>query len=484
MRLRQRLKLNYDMALVTWAVGVLILVSILANLQGSSCGLAFHINDFCYRTPISINKSTAGNLTDYPVALTIDIAGLIANQRTGQFATDILTTKTSSVEVESIVQDLTAADSTVFAFVDITGSANTAFDMYSGNAAAYTDQGIVFHQSSGADTMSVPDDASLDPGDLFQIQALIQSDTPDANADIFDKLSGFTGYALRTTNTGTGQIEFEVAHAAGTDVLAADWDGSKTLVRGLVQISDVCCTDLLLQYFESGAWVTQDAAGSTDPSVPNSAVAASIGAGFEGVIYELEFRDGGTQEESENVVSHWSFNPGDLAETQRGTSGNSWTYLGTAIDTIGSNDATYSLINSQANLTVTLGPQLIEFADSSSGAGPESADIVGDASDSDLSSTGTDRYQVFGGPGKAVFNAVSSTDLAPRAFKFILLTAAAIFLGGFVYVRTDQNSTIAAMVMIAVFGVGAGVQFIEGWWAIIAGFMILGLWFVTKKQTE
>lgn len=469
-------------------VGMLVAVAALvvaATLPPAVCG--FHIADFCYRTPVTIAKSTAGDLDEYPLAVTLNVNRLSQAGRIGDHGWDVLPADGTTELASRLVQDVdTNTDTTVWLIGDVPGSGSNLFDLYSGNAAQQWDGGVYFHQPSGADAVSVPDDATLDITDDLDIIVTLSTSTPDAATMIVDKLTANAGYEVRQTTTGAGKLAFSVGNGAATSTLEADWDGTETTAR--FRFDAGAANDMDISYLVAGAFVSQASQDAGYASLGTNAQAVAIGSTFNGEITEVEIRDDvglGTYAK----VSQWSFNAADVAETQAGTSGNGWTYLGTVADSIGSNNATYSFVRDQSDLTVTLGATIPTFGALGSQASEPAANVVGALTTGDATSNSGTLFAGMGTLGSTINTAIGGTELAPTAFRFFIVAAFAIAMGGLAFLVVHRvmpgadgaAEIVAAIVIIAFFGVGAAVQLISVLYAMIAGFLVLIAWLAVKQ---
>ncbi len=170
----------------------------------------------------------------------------------------------------------------------------------------------------------------------------------------------------------------------------------------------------------------------------------------------------------------WEFEPLDLAETQKGDSGNSWTWTGTVEDvsTGGSDhDGTYSLTRDMTDITTwtyNFSNKEISFAV----AEEEFADLIG-ATGPQVTATqavtnffGRDQLEdVLEGPGFGI---------SARAAWFLLLSAVGIFASLGVFFAT-RSTFLAALPLPIMYWVGWGMGLpIELWLPIIMSLVAFG----------
>ena len=346
---------RYPIAWVVVLVLGLLLTNVFDSISSKGCkAYANHVvTDFCRQTDVFVTKVSPGNLTDYPVAVTIDLRAYVDGNTLSEFGWDILPVQ--GAEVPAMVQDIDPGDvtSTLWLQGDLLGSeATVTFNVYTGNANFKRDQGIPLHQASGADSLSVPDNAVFDITDNIEVIVHADTDTPDQAGILVDKLNGNDGYQLEVTTTGAGSILATVGSGAATDTLEVAWTGDETI---RMTFDAGAANDLDISFLNtSGVFVSQGDTDTAFASLGTNGDNILIGTSFDGVILEVEIRDD-VGLGSYAKVAQWSFNARDITETQTGTAGNSWTYIGTVEELISTHDATYTLINDQSGLSIGIG---------------------------------------------------------------------------------------------------------------------------------
>ncbi len=444
--------------------------------------------DFCYRTPITVAKSSAGNLTAYPVGVDMNIRSFVTGQRLGTFAWDALPVNPGFVELQGVLQDVRsgASASTFWIHTDLVGSGSVALNLYTGSSDMARNQGIRFHQGSGRDVVKVTDHADFDITDDLDIIIEVEADSASQTAYIVDKLTGNNGYRAHVTTTSGGSLAFTVGSGAATDTLEVAWDGSNETVRFRFDAGAASDMDIAFRDTDNN-WVSQGSQDAAYASLGTNAIdigfgdaAAAATAGFDGTIRNVEIHD------VSGKVAQWTFNPYDLTETAHPTA-SPWTFTGTVDDLMVGHDGTYSLTRDQDNLTVTLGATAFNFSDPTATSSETTAEFVGLLGTTNFATTSASPvWESWGTLGSALSTAIGSTDLTTTSFKYLIVLALATFSGGLIYLKSrDMDEKLAellfAFTFIVLFGTAAGVEFLPAWWSVITGFVVLAGWLVVAR---
>ena len=436
------------------------------------------LDEFCFRTTVTVTKGTTGNLTDYPIALqSINGRGFVTGRKLGTYGWDLYPVNQGNSEIHALVQDIEPGDDVTTWWIrgDVIGSASVTYDLFSGHSDAQRNQAMGFF---GSDLVTVTDHADLDPGDNFDVIVEAETDTPDQDGDLVDKVTGLTGYRLAVSSTSTGRLVATVGSGAATSSLEVPWTGGAQRIR--MRFDAGATNDLDVSFYSSstGAWVSQGSMNTGYASVAANAAAFVIGDTFTGLISEVELRDnvGGTYRK----VAHWGFNPIDIDQTTADTD-TPWNFTGTVDDLIGPHDGSYTLVRDQSAFSVTVSPTAFNFSDPSPQAEDDLADLVGSVGSFDFSTTTANPpWRNVGTLGAAIAQAVDGTELAPTAFKFLIVLGLIVFAGGTLFIRTGSEAGFA-IVAIVLFGIAAAIGFLPPWWAVIPGFVILALWFTVGR---
>ena len=129
---------------------------------------------------------------------------------------------------------------------------------------------------------------------------------------------------------------------------------------------------VILSLHVDGASVAAD--NVTRAITTNAASVIVAGDGFEGVITRV--RVGDTNVAAPSWRLDLQYEPDQVAETQAGTAGNDWVWLGTVADqSTESNDGTYIFLRDMSDITVTVGAAAVQVA-STAGTTTESVPTV------------------------------------------------------------------------------------------------------------
>lgn len=448
-------------------------------------------DQFCYRTSVVITKATAGNLTDYPVGVSVGGHSMVTVQTLNEWGWDILPVNSSVSEIDGMIQDIGAGSPspTTWWFIsDVTGSATTQLQLYSGNTSVRRDQQMYFSTACGNlggpcnDIVTVSDAAALRLQDNFDIIVSVATSTADQAGDWVDKLDGNNGYRFGTGTTSTGVIYAEVGSGSATSSVSVAWNGDAERVR--MRFDAGAATDLDIAFYNTAteAWVSQGATDTGYTSLGTSTAALIIGDGFDGGLHEVELRTNVGGAASYGKLAQWSFNAQDLTQTAVGTVGNGWNYTGTVEDVIGPYDGTYTLIRDQSLITVALKPTAYQYSGTATAATETLSDIFGDIGSGDFSVTPTNpNYKALGQFGDVLTQAVDNTDISRQSFMFMLTLVIGLIISGGAWLVTGRNETIFAIVLIIVFGLGAGLGIIPRWWAVLTGFLIFSGWMLSSR---
>ena len=461
---------------------VLFVMAAFAHAQGTTSlfqacqAEAVHeIDEFCYRTAVAVTKSTSGNLTNYPIAvpmrgIAFEDQGLLRN-----YGWDFLPVDAGNSEIQGLVQDIeadSASPTTWWLIGDVTGSATTNYQIYTGYGGHQRDQGMAFAtQGGGDDYVTVTDHADLDFTDDFDLVVRVQTDTPDQDGDLIDKIGSNVSYSLTLSSTSTGAIVFTV----GTSTLEYLWGGSLTTFRA--RFDNSSSTDMALYTKASDdTWTLVASQNSPYASIGANNVDVRIGEGFAGTIFTVELNGAA----GFGRTTMFEFAPTELTETQEGTASNSWTYLGTADDVVGSHDGTYTLVRDQSILAVTVVPTAFTFSDPALQVTPVASDVFGALGGGDFAATST-AFQSLGLFGDVLTTAAGSTSFTNAAFMFMFLTIVGGLLA-IMFFMMSRSETVFAFVLVAVYGIGASVGMIDRWWAVLAGLTIFTLWLLLSRE--
>lgn len=484
--------LNMPMVLAAFILAASVFAAQLWVSASCSVAYAAASSDFCYRTSVDINNTTGADLSAYPVAVTVNVFDLIAGGRVNDFAWDIFAADPSNIEVESMAQSIaTDADKTIFIVATVPDTQTITYNLYTGNAEYIRDQGMYFHQASGADLVTVTDHADFDLTDNFEIIVDLSTTTPDAATYIVDKVSGNTGYRVHTTTTGAGKLAFTVGNGAATSTLEADFDG---IEYAKATFDAGAASDMDISYWVSGAWVSQADQDAAYASVAVNALNIGIGdavvtaAAYTGHIYSVEIRDN-VGAASYSKVDQWNFSPASITETQTGEPGNSYTWLGTVAGVV-THSAAYSLVHTQASVTATVGPTALNTGSASVIASRTTADLIGATNIGGTTGfttvpLGSERWRSFPVLGTVIFDfIIDDTTIATTALKFAITALFAILFGGvaFKYIGGSIGLFAFMITFVGMFGGAVAVEFLPPWWGVVPGVVMMILFMFIRPR--
>jgi len=468
---------------------VLFVMAAFAHAQGTTTlfqacqAEAVHeIDEFCYRTSVAVTRTASGNLTDYPIAvpmrgIAFEDQGLIRS-----YGWDFLPVDAGNSEIQGLIQDIeagSASSTTWWLFGDVTGgTATTNFQIYTGFADHQRDQGMGFDTQCGAlsapcdDYVTVTDHADLDFTDDFDLVVRVQTDTPDQDGDLIDKIGGGVSYSLTVSSTSTGAIVFTV----GTSTLEYLWDGALTTFRARFDNSN--STDMALYTKATDdTWTLVASQNSPYESIGANSVDVRIGEGFDGTIYTVELNGAA----GFGRTTMFEFAPTELTETQAGTTANGYIYTGTVDDVAGSHNGTYTFERDQDVFSnVTVAPTAFNFSDPALQVTPVPSDVFGALGGGDFAATST-AFQSLGLFGDVLTTAAGSTSFTQSAFMFMFLTIVGGLLA-IMFFMMSRSETVFAVVLVTVYGIGASVGMIDRWWAVLAGLTIFTLWLLLSRE--
>jgi hypothetical protein len=440
-------------------------------------------------------NTTGGALDNYPIAISsINLNRWIQARRLDEHAWDLLPVDSGINETWGMAQETgTDANKTLWFYGDIIsgGSTTTTFGLFTGSGNHQRDQGMYFYNASGADTLTVADHADFDETDDFAVVIRARTDSPDQSGILVDKFNAFSGFEILVTTTGDGTIEGAVGNTGtGTrETVSAVWDGDETI--RLRFDNDGAGDDLFLDYLDTDGvtWVNQDSTATTFTSVSANAIAMIFGNNYDGIISDAYYLSGiSGSGNSGTVAAKWGFEPQDMTETQVGTSGNGWTYLGAVADEIGAHDGSYSLVNSQTQLAVSLSPTRLTFGQGVDALDIDSPDQIGSLGGSDFSTDPNDpRYEELGDVGDALAAAIESTSLTVSAFKMLLVLILIGVLGWLIMKFTPESEMQNTMVMLMAVFVSISAAVIHfltpAWYAAIPAITAVLLWLLLRRMT-
>ena len=467
-----------------------------SNPLGQGCVAASHNHDgMCYRTPVHASRVATSTLSNYPIGFAVNPSQLLSQGVLGTYGWDALPLNAGNSEIQGLLQDLTATatSSTWWLFGDVKGgdgsnAAPTSFNLYSGNATQKRDQGMGFSVACGnlggscSDSVTLTDHSGLRFTDNFDVIVDVQTfpATNIQSASLVNKLLVSSGYRL-AINTN-GQLEAEVGNGATTFLATTTWDGTRERVR--MRFDAGAANDLTISFFNdaTGVYDAQVSANSGFASLATSTTNVSAGGGLTGTIFELELREN-VGASDYGRVAHLGFNPVDVAQTQEGNEANSWNWRGTIGDQQAAVFHTYSFIRDQSVFSnVRVGATAFAFSTPSTQVTETVRSVLGDISSSNFATTPSDaRWSHLGIFGDYLSRAQDGSSLGANAFMYMFIFFVALGLGGLTFWFLGRNETLFGIILIAIFGLGAGLHMIPAWWAVVTGIIVLTAWLLSAR---
>jgi len=449
----------------------------------------------CYRTQIVVNKSTAGDLTNHPIEIRTAGAEFVDQRLTNAHAWDLQATDVARSAIPLIAQDIATSSPALTSWWimgDLTGSASTTFQLYSGHQSHQRNQGIYFSTACHTlsepcgDMVEVPDTTDHQLTDNLDLIVMLATSTaPDQDGWFISKFSTSTtaGYRLGVSSSSTGMFVAQVGNGTASTTLYTAWDGSAQTVRFRF---DAGATNDMTIAFEAatsspGTFIEVAATDAAYASLATTSVALNIGESYEGEIYEAEVRDN-VGAGSYGKVSQWSFNAEDMGETQRGTSANGYRYEGTVNDVIGSRQGVYVFIRDQTSIVSSVAPTAFSYAAAGAAEVVDTpVDVLGSIGSGDFATTSAALWANLGMFGDALSLARGGSSLGSVAFFYMMILFVASGVGIGAWMLSDGNETIMSGMMIAVFGIGAAIGMIPPWWGVISGLTIATGWLLLAR---
>jgi hypothetical protein len=161
--------------------------------------------------------------------------------------------------------------------------------------------------------------------------------------------------------------------------------GAASAVTVLGQVAANTASDISFTFKAGYATLTVDATSTSDATWPatlsTSTSDVSVLSSFSTIAWADRVQIGGTSIASPTYVLDLSFEPDEVDQTQEGTSGNGWIWLGNIYDQSGQgNDATYTLKRDTTGISVTAGHVSTTAAVAGSAAETNPTIVSGDAS--------------------------------------------------------------------------------------------------------
>ncbi len=444
--LRKNLKL-LALTFIAW-VGLALLIT-----PGvGPCGVRAQdlSSDYCAVGTLTITNGTGSTITNKLVGFLYPASGAISALQLDPRAWDLRSVSSGFTDVEVIAQDLSSNVARWWLLVDsLEAGSSIAYQLYSGCPACLRNQGVPFI-SAASSSATVLDAADLKFLDDFAIEVDVENDgvAPSTSpAWWVSKWTGGVGYRFGVFDDGGVQTVRAQLDATTIDAIIG-WDGLNHRFRLEVSGGDV-------QIWQDGVEISPALATGT---ATTNAANLTIGASFDGTIRHIAVSnwDG----EADDHVSAWGFNPSDMAEVSYVVIG---PQTGTIEDTYGTNNASYSWVHDQTDITFSLSPISSTSSSDPVTFDPAIVDLLGPQFATDLTSRGTIPSFM---PFSTTFNYWQTDAGFPGDFALALLPTMIAFLVLMLLAGTlPQNGmVIGAAGFSVVLVVGATLNFYQPWY--------------------
>lgn len=422
-------------------------------------------SDYGYQIPIVITNDSGTDLSDTPVAVTINADALVDAGLVQADGDDVLGANSDGDLLHDVVQGMTDNSVTWWLDVDTLADGSTGTWYYHiGDPDAGRDQ--TFRVDGTSDTVTVADHSDLDITTNLTMEVhLVAGYEPAGEIWLLRKEDAYGLYMDGATVGAAiwpGPVTAEVTGGGfpGDWRIRATYDGAN-----------------LILYVNEFPWATT----ATTITIDTNANALVIGDGFNGTLDDVKV--GHTSVATPTYVLNLDFEPQDMEETQVGSVANSWTYTGTVEDlsTGTDQDGTYSLTRDMTDITVyTLGLQVKTVP-----AGGETGDVVRGLIPTiapDLRATGAPMSDnsLFGIVHKPISDLEDSLGVTSMAVWWVFYTA----LGGGIGLGLalwSKNLWLFAVPLMGAYFIGWRLGDLE-WWIAIVTLLVLGLGVTAAKK--
>ena len=380
-------------------------------------------SDMCYRSTITVENSTLGDLSNILVRATFSGSSKVAAEQMTATAWDLVLTTSGLQEVETFITDMDTSTSSLWFRIDSLANGETkTFYLFSGNNEQSRDQGFIYNADA---EVSVTAHSDFEITDEIRIKFLLLLDDATAqDANLVSHWAGNQSYGVDLVDVA-GTLNLQVLLDSTTFNIPWDssWTGEKIWIDVSYDASRFPDTDVDV----NGSSVATNESGlaSLNPGVGQT---LWIGRSLDyGMITETRIQSnvGGV----ESMVCQWGFDPvpsTGVKTTQTSSaaplfSGTSPGYAG------GSHDANWSINEAQSGVVdVNFGPTSLTSSAPIVTFNEDLAEFFGDPFVTDFS---TSRPIVTRLPFYSVFlNYINSTGTSFAWFWAMLLGVAGVLL--------------------------------------------------------
>jgi len=460
-------------AFIALTLAAVALVMVAAPGPGGGCKV--HASDtlpsdYCYQYNYTVSYTGSTALTNTAVRVPVNAQSLVLGDRMDPRGWDLLPVLGSlSNEVDLLTQDLTSPAAYWWLHIpSITQDQTRTVRVYLGSDEQKRDQGILF---TGQDVFTVPDNAAFDLADDFTVQVELELlDDTARNENIISHLDpADAGFAIDLVDdAGT----LKVRCTADTTTAEITWDSMWTNTNRRIElIMDSGGSGLTCRDVESVGGTSSTASGAVSASVEDFI----IGSGLQdAIVRRVIMRNDSTGA----YQARYDFNANQITET---SSTNPFT--GTVTDG-GPNTlpGTYTFNRDQDDFDVSVGALQFTSAADYVVIPTNNPDVLGspwvvDIADSVAETQDGLLHTLFIEPV-----AGSVDGAAPREMGLALaMGGLGLVLGLFTY-RASGYAPLALFVFGLPIGAGMIQGWVQPWWAMMWGFLVISSWFAVRQS--
>ena len=434
------------------AVGLALALLLALALAGAARA---DLTDYDYQTPISITNDTGAALANTPVALTVNADSLVDYGYVQVDGDDVQGADSDGTELHTSAQGMGSSSVTWWLNVPTLADGSTAtYYLHTGDSGATRDQSWWL---DGDDDVTVTNHSDFAITDNLTLEATVTWDASiGSNNYIVQKANQ---WELYVSNTGILSCRLYPITLIATATLLLDEE---------TRIKCTYANPELKLYLDD---VLQDTENSAQTLTTNSA-SISIGfggaAGFKGLIDDVKVGTGSVV--TPTYVLDLDFEPQDLAETQVGDAGNSWTYTGTVEDVSAGTDqdGTYSLTRDMSAITRWVQAVELKVLPDDTTVGETIRDVIGDVTIPPQATVAAKQF-VF----RSIFEAPAGTlGVTTTAYWWFLLAIPGALIGWMLYRMSGGNSFLFGLGPTGMWAMGFAVG-VQPWWIVGVGFLAL-----------
>lgn len=429
---------------ILFPIVLMVITSVVAYAQESS--------DYDYVTQVVVHNGTGSTIVSTAVRAPINAANLVSAGFLASDGQDILVLETGGTEAQIVAQIDGNPSSWWIPISDLADQSSKTFSIYTGQNTTTADNPQSLFFQSSVESATAPNDASLDIADLLTIRldGLRFTGYPGSTQVIFEYKTANKGYAVKLDSTGhvvfvTGRFTDGDVTATSSGALALNTDHTVVLTL------DTTRTPVMAIVINGATDGTDDSSAFT---IAFGAEIVNLSAAAGGMSIG-QVRVGDTSVTSPTWQLDWQFEPDQMAQTQEGTSGNSWNWLGTISDeSANTNTGTYRFVRDMTDITVTVGP-IAPVTTSQATAGETNPSFVSGTVNSPVSNpyTNPNATTDFGFPFDILAIAADSgSDGVPLQLLGLTIVLIGGSIAGFFTFRATRTPGLAMLVTAVITG--------------------------------